>query len=140
MSAPWMEFTSHCVGLWASGMTRASWQGSAALGMAWAACRVLPGLPPLTPLMILWINLVTNGLPALALTGFLDLALRFEPLGDQFPRHHGAEIGVVLVVDRGDEQVGDFWPDIDVGADGEIFGIAEDLALMCGVLVEDVDA
>jgi P-type Ca2+ transporter type 2C len=40
---------------------------NAGLLVAVFAASFFPGLKPLTPLMILWINLVTNGLPALAL-------------------------------------------------------------------------
>jgi Ca2+-transporting ATPase len=40
---------------------------NAGLLVAVFAASFLPGFWPLTPLMILWINLVTNGLPALAL-------------------------------------------------------------------------
>ncbi len=40
---------------------------NAGLIVAVTIAAVMPGVPPLTPLMILWINLVTNGLPALAL-------------------------------------------------------------------------
>ena len=40
---------------------------NAGLLIAVFAASFMPGLAPLTPLMILWINLVTNGLPALAL-------------------------------------------------------------------------
>jgi P-type Ca2+ transporter type 2C len=40
---------------------------NAGLLVAVFAASFLPSLKPLTPLMILWINLVTNGLPALAL-------------------------------------------------------------------------
>ena len=40
---------------------------NAGLLIAVFAASFIPGLTPLTPLMILWINLVTNGLPALAL-------------------------------------------------------------------------
>jgi P-type Ca2+ transporter type 2C len=40
---------------------------NAGLLVAVFAASLFPGCKPLTPLMILWINLVTNGLPALAL-------------------------------------------------------------------------
>ncbi len=40
---------------------------NAGLLIAVFAASFMPGLAPLTPLVILWINLVTNGLPALAL-------------------------------------------------------------------------
>ena len=40
---------------------------NAGLLVAVFAVSFFTSLPPLTPLMILWINLVTNGLPALAL-------------------------------------------------------------------------
>jgi Ca2+-transporting ATPase len=40
---------------------------NAGLLVAVFAASFIPGLMPLTPLMILWINLVTNGLPGLAL-------------------------------------------------------------------------
>ncbi len=40
---------------------------NAGLLVAVFAASFIPGFMPLTPLMILWINLVTNGLPALAL-------------------------------------------------------------------------
>jgi P-type Ca2+ transporter type 2C len=40
---------------------------NAGLLVAVFAASFIPGFSPLTPLMILWINLVTNGLPALAL-------------------------------------------------------------------------
>jgi Ca2+-transporting ATPase len=40
---------------------------NAGLLIAVFAASFIPGFTPLTPLMILWINLVTNGLPALAL-------------------------------------------------------------------------
>jgi P-type Ca2+ transporter type 2C len=40
---------------------------NAGLLVAVFAASMIPGVPPLRPLMLLWINLVTNGLPALAL-------------------------------------------------------------------------
>lgn len=40
---------------------------NAGLVVAVLAAAIVPSLPPLRPVMILWINLVTNGLPALAL-------------------------------------------------------------------------
>ncbi len=58
---------------------------SANAGLVFAVFTVsfFPSWPPLTPLMVLWINLVTNGLPALALgVDPTDRALMDEPPRD----------------------------------------------------------
>ena len=80
------------------------------------------------------------GLLPLAFGRLLDLAFDFQLLGDQFPGDHRAEVVLVLVVDGGDQQVGRLGADVDVGPDGQVLGVAEDLPLMGRVLVEDVDA
>ena len=76
----------------------------------------------------------------LAFGGFADLAFVLQLFGDQFPGDHRAQIVLVPVVNGRDQQVGCLRPDVDVGANGQILGVAEQLALMRRVLVEDVDA
>ncbi len=79
-------------------------------------------------------------LPPLALAGLQDLALGLQLLGDQLPGHHRAEVFLVLVVDRRDQQVGRLGADLDVGPHRQVLVVREDLPLVGGVLVEDVDA
>ena len=67
------------------------------------------------------------------------LVFDLQLVGDQLPGDHGAEVILVLVVNGGDEQVGDLGADLDIGPHRQVLVVGQDLALVGRVLVEDVD-
>ena len=60
-------------------------------------------------------------------------------LSDQLPRDHRAKVGLFLVVDSGDQKVGDLRSDFDLGPDRQVLRVRKDLALVGRILMKDID-
>src|SRR5262249_54635451 len=75
----------------------------------------------------------------LSLGAFFYGTLGLHLLRDQLPSDHWSEIVLVLIVNGGDQEIGDLRSDVDVGPNRQVPGVAEDFTLIGRVLVEDVN-